>query len=555
MQGGNELRHASGAAADEKDITQMGTINGQAHAKSKNTQRGQLAGYDAPEDYGNLDEMVTDPISRGESRSRDGKGESLEEMRSAAYDASKARDDSKGTIADADVHNLSKNRTREGKKSLEGRQSCEYDAPGDYGNLDEMVTDPVAHKPRRHPSGRGESLEEMRSPRQPSDLEMQDTTTPDDQDEPGTTTSKPTVHVSRLATEVYTLSYLVFFAIFGTIARLGLQALTLYPGAPVSFGVLWANVGGSLVMGFLIEDRKLFKQEWGTPNYHREITKARRRGQRADDSAASSDLAAAKKAHLATKKTIPLYIGLSTGFCGSFTSFSSFIRDVFLAMVNDLPRAGGATPEPRTGGQSFMAMMAIIIATVALSLSALIFGAHLAIALEGITPSIPFLLGRKVMDRCAVLFGWGAWLGAVLLAIWPPRDAWRGRVIFSIVFAPLGCLARFYASLLLNARVPAFPMGTFAVNIAGVAVLGMCWDLAHAGLGGVVGCQVLQGVEDGFCGCLTTVSTWVAELTALRRRHAYVYGLGSVVAGFAVMVIIMGAEKWTDGFAPLMCTH
>ncbi|KAK1701684.1 CrcB-like protein-domain-containing protein [Colletotrichum lupini] len=376
----------------------------------------------------------------------------------------------------------------------------------------------------------------MRSPPRPSDLEMQDTTTPDEQDEPETTTSKPTAHVSRLATELYTLSHLVFFAIFGTIARLGLQALTLYPGAPVSFGVLWANVGGSLVMGFLIEDRKLFKQEW-------------------DDGAASSDLAAAKKAHLATKKTIPLYIGLSTGFCGSFTSFSSFIRDVFLAMINDLPRAGGATPEPRAGGQSFMAMMAIIIATVALSLSALIFGAHLAIALEGITPSIPYLLGRKVMDRCAVLFGWGAWLGAVLLAVWPPHDAWRGRVVFSIVFAPLGCLARFYASLLLNARVPAFPMGTFAVNIAGVAVLGMCWDLAHAGLGGVVGCQVLQGVEDGFCGCLTTVSTWVAELTALRRRHAYVYGLGSVVVGFAVMVIIMGAKKWTDGFAPLMCTH
>ncbi|KAK0373922.1 CrcB-like protein [Colletotrichum limetticola] len=474
MQSGNELRHASGAAADEKDLTQMGTTSGQAHTKSKNTQSGQSVGYDAPEDY---------------------------------------------------------------------------------GNLDEMVADPVAHKPRRHRPGRGESLEEMRSPPRPSDLEMQDTTTPDEQDEPETTTSKPTAHVSRLATELYTLSYLVFFAIFGTIARLGLQALTLYPGAPVSFGVLWANVGGSLVMGFLIEDRKLFKQEWGTPNYHKEIIRARRRGEQADDGAASSDLAAAKKAHLSTKKTIPLYIGLSTGFCGSFTSFSSFIRDVFLAMVNDLPRAGGASPEPRAGGQSFMAMMAIIIATVALSLSALIFGAHLAIALEGITPSIPYLLGRKVMDRCAVLFGWGAWLGAVLLAVWPPHDAWRGRVVFSIVFAPLGCLARFYASLLLNARVPAFPMGTFAVNIAGVAVLGMCWDLAHAGLGGVVGCQVLQGVEDGFCGCLTTVSTWVAELTALRRRHAYVYGLGSVVVGFAVMVIIMGAEKWTDGFAPLMCTH
>ncbi|OHF03653.1 hypothetical protein CORC01_00972 [Colletotrichum orchidophilum] len=517
MHGGNEMRHASGATEDDQDIALTSNAGSQGHAWQDDAQREQSGGHDAPEEHGKPDKMAVDPVA----------------------------------------HSPSKSRAREGK-SLEERQSVEYDAPEDYNNLDELIADPVAHKsPRRSREGRGESLEEMRSPRgedyrPTSDLEMQDTT-PDEQDEPDTATSKTSARVSRLATEVYTLSYLVFFAIFGTIARLGLQALTLYPDAPVSFGVLWANVGGSLIMGFLIEDRKLFKQEWGTAKYHNEIIKARREGRK--DSNVSDNLAAAKKAHLATKKTIPLYIGLSTGFCGSFTSFSSWIRDIFLAMVNDLPRAGGATPEARTGGQSFMAMMAILLCTVALSLSALIVGAHLAIALEGVTPSIPYLLGRKVMDRCAVLFGWGSWLGAVLLAIWPPHDAWRGRVLFSIVFAPLGCLARFYASLLLNAKVPAFPMGTFTVNIAGVAVLGMCWDLAHAELGGVVGCQVLQGVEDGFCGCLTTVSTWVAELTALRRTHAYVYGSVSVVVGFAVMVIVMGSQKWTDGFAPLMCTH
>ncbi|KAK6851872.1 hypothetical protein PG995_011997 [Apiospora arundinis] len=74
----------------------------------------------------------------------------------------------------------------------------------------------------------------------------------------------------------------------------------------------------------------------------------------------------------------------------------------------------------------------------------------------------------------------------------------------------------------------------------GTAVLGMAWDLAHVPSGGVIGCQVLQGIEDGFCGCLTTVSTWVSELTGLRRRNAYIYGLASVVVGLALMVAIMG---------------
>lgn len=34
----------------------------------------------------------------------------------------------------------------------------------------------------------------------------------------------------------------------GTLAQLGLQALTVNPGAPVATGELWANIGGSMIM-------------------------------------------------------------------------------------------------------------------------------------------------------------------------------------------------------------------------------------------------------------------------------------------------------------------
>ncbi|KAJ0167886.1 UPF0695 membrane protein [Colletotrichum tanaceti] len=460
-----------------------------------------------------------------------------------------------------------------GSPSLAGRgastyaprtMSIEHSVPEDHETLDGTCADPVGHSPSENQPGKGQSLEDTRSDvgrgrRRPSDVETMQDDRQDERDGTAETPQPPAgpaIHVSDLAREVYTLSYLVFFAILGTLARLGIQALTTYPGAPVSFGVLWANVGGSLIMGFLAEDRKLFKQEWDAAMYHDQVRGARRQPDVFHSGGgAMADLAAGKKAHLATKKAIPLYIGLATGFCGSFTSFSSFIRDVFLAASNDLPGAGGAAPEARGGGDSFMAALAVIFTTVALSLSALIAGAHLATALEPLTPSLPSSRGRGPLDRTAVLLGWGAWLGAVLLAVFPPYDAWRGQAVFALVFAPLGCVARFYASLWLNSRTPAFPLGTFAVNVAGAAVLGACWDLGHAGIGGVVGCQILQGVEDGFCGCLTTVSTWVAELAALRRRHAYVYGVSSVAAGFAVLLVIMGAMRWTVGFGPLMCIH
>ncbi|KAL4807645.1 CrcB-like protein-domain-containing protein [Aspergillus unguis] len=347
--------------------------------------------------------------------------------------------------------------------------------------------------------------------------------------------------VSSALTNLYTLSCLIFFSIFGTLARLGLQAITFYPGAPIITGVLWPNFGGSLLMGFFLEDKNIFHEEWGRPK-------------RTDDQESE------KKRHTSVKKTIPLYIGLTTGFCGSFTSFSSFIRDVFLALSNDLPDPSGPTVS-RNGGYSFMALVAILIIEVGLSLAALIVGSQLALALDHIRLplTIPFRLTRRVIDPLLAFLGIGCWIGTIFLAIFPPQGhkSWRGDAVYAIVFAPLGCLARFYISLWLNARVPSFPLGTFTVNILGTVILAMCYDLQHVrGIGAdvLVSCQVLQGVMDGFCGCATTVSTWVAELNGLARRFsAYVYGVVSVGVALGLFIIITGSLRWTKGFAQPVC--
>ncbi|KAB8069327.1 CrcB-like protein-domain-containing protein [Aspergillus leporis] len=365
--------------------------------------------------------------------------------------------------------------------------------------------------------------------------------------------------LSQHATHLFTLSYLVFFAIFGTLARLGLQALTLYPGAPVVTGVLWANIGGSLLMGFFLEDKNLFREEWDDANHNSTANNA-------------EDASAEAKRHKSVKKTIPLYIGLTTGFCGCFTSFSSFIRDIFLALSNDLSDPSTPIITSRNGGYSFMALVAVILTTVALSLGALIFGAHLALALDPLTPALPFRVTRRVIDPLFVFLGWGCWLGAVFLAIWPPdrkdhtTEFWRGQAVFAIVFAPLGCFLRYYVSLALNTQLPSFPLGTFAVNILGTIILAMCYDLQHvdgigaSSLGSAAGssiltsCQVLAGVMDGFCGSATTISTWVAELNGLSRRlFAYIYGTVSVGVALGFFVIITGSLRWTLGFVEPVC--
>lgn len=374
------------------------------------------------------------------------------------------------------------------------------------------------------------------------------------------TRSRPTPEAqraSRIATELYTISYLIFFSIWGTLARLGLQALTFYPGAPVTFSVLWANVAGTFIMGFLSEDRQLFATEWGN---------------RGDFVPEPYDVPAEKKRHGKVKKTIPMYIGLATGFCGSFTSFSSFMRDIFLALSNDLhapiyhpyppnnPLPSASNTLARNGGYSLLAILATIILTLATCYAALHVGAHLALLLDPITPTIPFRPTRRVVDPVFVFLGWGVWIGAIFLSIFPPQERWRSQAIYACIFAPIGCLLRYYISLFLNPVAPTFPLGTFTVNILGTAVLGMAYDLQHVKLsstglvgGGVVGCQVLQGIMDGFCGTLTTVSTWIAELDALKRGKAYVYGAASVGAGMGLLVILLGSVKWTIGWREIVC--
>ncbi|MCJ1308982.1 hypothetical protein MMC25_002637 [Agyrium rufum] len=494
-----------------------------------------------------------------------------------------------------------------------------YNEPDDFGNLNENVADPIDN-PNELSVYRSHSLEDARGPRNEGhyhhheDLESQhngryrlqrqsqegenaeltelaaspplDRATEETHSTSSSNGSQAEGNgeqVSRTATELYTISYLIFFAILGTLARLGLQAFTFYPGAPLVFGNLWANFAGSLVFGFLSEDRKLFRQEWG-PSHPKNSDIQLSAPMRRKDSAVNgnghahskqeelekepdvAELQARYKRHATVKKTIPLYIGLATGFCGSFTSFSSFMRDGFLALSNNLP---GPISHPtaqlttgtvsRSGGDSFMAIVAVILLNICMSVSALKIGAHVALGMERWTPIIPFRLFRRVVDPLIVFLAVGCWLGAVIMAIFPPQNAWRGEAIFALIFAPLGCLLRFYASLKLNGKIASFPLGTFSVNMFGTIILAMLWDLQHAGLGagmiggGRVGCQVLQGMMDGFCGCLTTVSTWVGELNGLRRRHSYIYGLASVIGGLSLMIVITGSLRWSKGFSAPAC--
>ncbi|CAA9438778.1 MAG: Fluoride ion transporter CrcB [uncultured Pseudonocardia sp.] len=73
------------------------------------------------------------------------------------------------------------------------------------------------------------------------------------------------------------------------------------------------------------------------------------------------------------------------------------------------------------------------------------------------------------------------------------------------------------------------PWGTAAVNVAGSFLLGAVLSAA--------GPAVVALVGTGFCGALTTYSTFALETAELPRRRAVVYAVGSVVLGPAAAAL------------------
>lgn len=98
-----------------------------------------------------------------------------------------------------------------------------------------------------------------------------------------------------------------------------------------------------------------------------------------------------------------------------------------------------------------------------------------------------------------------------------------------------GC-TRSAVSSWLNRSEARIPYGTLAVNLAGSFILGIM--LALTGLG-MLGAPWKALIVTGFCGGLTTFSTFTSEVVALfdgkHSTRAWVYWLGSVALGVALV--------------------
>ena len=103
--------------------------------------------------------------------------------------------------------------------------------------------------------------------------------------------------------------------------------------------------------------------------------------------------------------------------------------------------------------------------------------------------------------------------------------------------AAIGAPLRYLTDRFVTARIGSgLPWGTFTVNVVGSLILGL---VAGAGLAGDDPWQLVLGT--GFCGALTTYSTFAWETVQLagrrERRRATAYATGSIAAGLAAATL------------------
>ncbi|CCM03170.1 uncharacterized protein FIBRA_05292 [Fibroporia radiculosa] len=300
------------------------------------------------------------------------------------------------------------------------------------------------------------------------------------------------------------LALLMPASVFGCLARLGLEALVTFDGQSI-FPLAWVQVGGCFVMGFCLRFKEPFGQFYG-----------------------------------------PLYTACTTGFCGSFTTFSSWQLSVFQAWIN-------AGHFDRHWLHDVIAGLTQMLFTLDLSLISIQFGAHIASLVHPFIPSFP-------SPNKTLRYGLTALAVLIYAATYPAYfrlpESFRHKATSALLYSFPGTLTRYVLSIELNRRFHLFPVGTFSANMLGTALIATFTVLESTrGPPSPNGCNVLIGLADGYCGCLTTVSTFAVEVATLETRRAWFYVIISLVTAQLLLLVILGPSYWAGNKHHLVCCH
>lgn len=355
----------------------------------------------------------------------------------------------------------------------------------------------------------------------------------------------------RFLEEVLILSAVVVGSILGAWSRIGLQFLKSYRGPEVVLSTIYANVAGSFILGVISEFQPTLTAASGY-RLHRVV-----------------------------------YVLIASAFCGSLTTFSTWQAEIFklLLLQSDTSESNAGTTFLGARAAEYLLQLW---AGFVVPLSALRVGQFVAQAgqqyllscflpfspppVSGITapngptsnaPSDAITYDTSLPDPVPPHKSLRCWRAAcytsaeivlcfvavmqLTFGIWLPAARGWPALAFTAGFGVVGAYLRYVTAIRYNTGViDDFPLGTFGANIVATLVYGLSASLSKfvVGYNDIIGQSALLGVQYGFCGCLSTMSTLALEFHRLPLAKALRYVLASVVIAQLTLLVTLGAATF-----------
>ncbi|KAI3501609.1 hypothetical protein L1887_29512 [Cichorium endivia] len=249
-----------------------------------------------------------------------------------------------------------------------------------------------------------------------------------------------------------------------------------------------------------------------------------------------------------------LAVGLTTGYLGSLTTFSGWNQKMLELSVN---------------GHWVFSFLGFFLGLFLVAYS-LIFGVETAKGVKWVfnktkqNSSCGFELKNNIISQSILivvmitLLGllWG--VSVALLKKDFDSDISTSQLWLGCIVGPIGVWTRFYLAkfngkgLGKTEMMKWMPFGTLIANVTAACIMA-----AFATMKKAVKDRhfeiVASGIQFGFCGCLSTVSTFIAEFGAMREGahpwQAYVYALITMIVSFGLGTLIYSVPLWAKGWS------
>ncbi|GAB4834872.1 hypothetical protein Ancab_033141 [Ancistrocladus abbreviatus] len=254
-----------------------------------------------------------------------------------------------------------------------------------------------------------------------------------------------------------------------------------------------------------------------------------------------------------------LAVGITTGYLGSLTTFSGWNQKMLDLSVK---------------GHWIFTVLGYLIGLF-LAAYSIIFGVEIAqgfrwlvrrIKKDSLNDTGCFNIKSRV-DSCkhqlvviiALMLMWGSlWVMSVILEKKEFKNGSSGAQLWlACLVSPLSVWIRWWLARL-NGRglgklgwFKWIPFGTLAANVSATCVMAALATIKKAV--NTRDCNtVVNGIQLGLLGCLSTVSTFIAEFNALRLSNhtwrAYIYAIITFGISFALGTLLYSMPVWTRGY-------